>query len=377
VRELSYQAIQDILQGCTILGTGGGGDPAWGLALVKAEFDAGHKFRLIGLDELDDGVLTCSPYFTGSTAPVPPEREARFARLPRTPEPEAYLALRALERHLGEKVAATVSIEYGGLNTAVALAVAARAGIPAVDADAAGRAVPDLQFSTYYVGGLPIDPLALATRFGETMVLGKVVDDFRAEDLVRSVAVVSGGMVATVDHPTRARDLKRGAVIKGALTYAESVGRAKRLAQEAGQDPFPAILAAGRGYRVFTGTLAADPQWEDREGFLYGEMRLDGTGDCAGSAYRIWYKNENIIGWRDEEVDVTAPDLICVLETETARPINNPRAERGMAVSVLAFPAPAEWLTPRGLDILVPRFFGFDYDWRPVQEKYGRQGGKP
>ncbi len=369
MRELDFRAAQDVLEGCTVLATGGGGDPARGLALLEAELAAGRKLLLADLDELRDDALTCSPYFTGSIAPVAPEREARFARLPRAAEPEAYLALRALERHLGEKFAATVSIEYGGLNTAVALATAARAGVPALDADAAGRAVPDLEFSTYYVSGLRIDPLALGTRFGETMVVEKVVDDFRAEDLVRALAVASGGMVATADHPTRGRDLKAGAVIRGALSYAERVGRAKREAQETGRDPVGAVCEAGGGRVVFEGTVDADPVWEDREGFLYGETHITGAGSFEGSRYRIWFKNENIVAWRDGDVDVTVPDLISVVERTSARPVGNPWAKRGMKVAVLAFPAPKEWLTPRGLEILVPRFFGFDFEPRRAGEQ--------
>ncbi len=370
MRELDLRAIEDILEGATTLGTGGGGDPARGLAMVRSQWEAGRRFFLMDLDELGDSDLACSPYFTGSTAPVPPEREARFVSLPRVSEPEPYLAMRALEDALGQAMSATVSIEYGGMNTAAALAVAARAGIPVLDADAAGRAVPDLQFSTYYVYGQRIDPIGLATRFGETMVLAGVADDFRAEDIVRAVAVASGGMVATADHPTRGRDLKNGAVIKGALSYAEKVGRAKREAIAAGQDPIAATLTAGGGYLVFEGVVAQDPSWEDRGGFLFGEMNITGTGEFRGSNYLIWYKNENIISWRDGVVDVTVPDLICVLEKGTGRPINNPRARKGMEVDVLAFPAPREWRTPRGLEILVPRFFGFDYDWQPVEEKF-------
>lgn len=375
MREIDFRAAQDILDGCTTLATGGGGDPARGLALLKAEFDAGRKLHLVDLDELDDDALTCSPYFTGSIAPVSPEHEARFAKLPRAGEPEAYLALRALERHLGMKFAATVSIEYGGLNTAVAMATAARAGIPVADADAAGRAVPDLEFSTYYVSGLRIDPLALGTRFGETVVVERVVDDYRAEDLVRALAVVSGGKIATVDHPTRGRECKAGAVIRGALTYAERVGRAKREALEAGRDPIEAVRQAGAGYVIFEGSVAADPKWEDRGGFCYGETNISGTGAFKGSGYRIWFKNENIIGWRDGEVDVTVPDLICVVEKTSARAVNNPWAKKGLEVVVLAFPAPKEWLTPRGLEILVPRFFGFDFDYRPAAVGHGQAAG--
>ncbi|MEW6545496.1 MAG: DUF917 domain-containing protein [Bacillota bacterium] len=372
MRKLEIQEARDVLDGCALLATGGGGDPSLGWEMVRREHEAGRVFWLASPQELPDDASTCSVYFTGSTAPKSPEASARFARLPRPQEPPAYLAMRALERHLGRPFTALVSIEYGGLNTAVGMAVAARAGIPLLDADAAGRAVPDLQFSTYYLQGLPIYPLALCTDFGEPMVIERVVDDFRAEDLVRAVAVASGGMVATADHPARVGQLRAGGVIPGALTRALAVGRARREAWEAGRDPVEAVVRTGGGELLFRGVVRTDPRWEDREGFLFGEMELEGTGAWAGSRYRIWFKNENIISWKDGHVDVTVPDLICVLRQEDGSPILNPHAPAGTEVAVVGFPAPREWLNERGLGILVPRFFGFDVDWDPG--RFARQG---
>ncbi|MBC7340669.1 MAG: DUF917 family protein, partial [Firmicutes bacterium] len=128
LRNLGMRDVRDMLEGCALLSTGGGGDPARGWEMVRREYEAGHSFLLASLEELPDDASTCSVYFTGSTAPRSPEAAARFARLPRPAEPPAYLALRALERHLGRPFAALVSIEYGGLNTAVAVAMAAGAG---------------------------------------------------------------------------------------------------------------------------------------------------------------------------------------------------------------------------------------------------------
>ena len=362
-RELTIEEVRDILEGCTLLGTGGGGDPVRGWEMVRREYEAGGEFRLAALDGLPADASTCSVYFTGSTAPKSPEALARFARLPRPQDPPAYLALRALERYLGEAFSALVSIEYGGMNTAVALAMAARAGIPLLDADAAGRAVPDLQFSTYYLQGFPIHPLAVCTEFGEPIVMEKVVDDFRAEDLVRALAVASGGMIATADHPARVGQLRAGGVIPGAISRALAVGRARREAIQAGVDPVEAVARAGNGEVLFRGRVTTDPRWEDREGFLFGEMEIEGTGVHAGQSYRIWFKNENAMSWKDGRVDVTVPDLICVLREEDGQAVLNPHAGAGLPVAVLGFPAPKEWLCERGLSILIPRFFGFDVEW--------------
>lgn len=64
----------------------------------------------------------------------------------------------------------------------------------------------------------------------------------------------------------------------------------------------------------------------------------------------------------DDQVRLTCPDLICVVETETGSPITNPNCTQGMDVTVLGFPCHEIWKSQRGLDILNPRFFGFDSD---------------
>lgn len=48
------------------------------------------------------------------------------------------------------------STELGGENTAEALHVALLMDLPLIDADPAGRSVPELQHSTYYVKNVPI-----------------------------------------------------------------------------------------------------------------------------------------------------------------------------------------------------------------------------
>jgi len=366
LKRLSFDDVRDTLVGCTILGTGGGGSLEKGLALVEEDFAKGLEYRLVSLEEIDDDALFASPYFCGS---IGPEKAGdSFHKHPPIEELETVLAVRALERFLGEELAGVVSVEYGGMNTAVAMSTGARLGKVIVDADAAGRAVPDLQFSTFYVHEKPIHPLAVANKIGEVAVFEEVVDDFRAEDLVRALSVVSGGMIGMTDHPIRGRSL-RGAVIPDALSYAQKVGRAQRLALDEGKDPVEEIVAAVDGFRLFKGTVKEDTQWKNEGGFTLGSIELEGAEDYAGRSCKIWFKNENVICWLDEEVLVTVPDLICLVETDTGHPVTNPFWKRGMEASVLGFRAPEVWRSGRGLSILNPCFFGFDVDWVPIEEK--------
>ena len=56
MRTLNKQEIMDILIGCTILGTGGGGALKEGIEAVERELAAGKEFKLLDFSEIrDDG----------------------------------------------------------------------------------------------------------------------------------------------------------------------------------------------------------------------------------------------------------------------------------------------------------------------------------
>ena len=96
-----------------------------------------------------------------------------------------------------------------------------------------------------------------------------------------------------------------------------------------------------------------------------GTRILKGTGDYEGHTLKIWYQNENIVAWLDDEPWIMAPDLICLFNEDEALPQLNPYGEPGTRQSVIVLPAPADWTTERGLELFSPRFFGFDMDYVP------------
>jgi DUF917 family protein len=159
----------------------------------------------------------------------------------------------------------------------------------------------------------------------------------------------------------------RPAVVEGALGLAQRVGEALRAARERGEDPAAAVAAASGGRVVFRGRVTSFA-WEERDGFTWGELELAGESADAGSTYRVWSKNENLLAWRDGEPDVTAPDLICCF-AGTGEPVTNPHHQAGAAVTVVGVPAAPQWRTPAGVATLGPRHFGFDLDFVPFEER--------
>lgn len=359
MRTLSREELEDLIRGCAILGTGGGGSPQRGLEMIQADLEKGRDLKLASLEEIPDEVLVASPYMCGSVSPEDAAGSEGESR-------EPLEAFKALEEYLSERFFAAIPTEIGGGNTAAALAVAARRGIPIVDADPAGRSVPELQHTTFYIKNVPIAPLAVASAKGDIIVLKEVTDDFRAEALVRAIAVASGNHAGVADHPLEGRALK-GSVIPGTLSKALAIGAAVREARSSGADPVEAAVMAGKGYLLFKGKVA-QASWKIEEGFTIGELLVSGEDDYLGHRYRVWYKNEHIISWFDEEPDVMVPDLVCVLNRKTGEAITNPNCREGMEVAVIGYPAPELWRSPRGLELFGPRHFGYEIQYRTIEE---------
>lgn len=355
MRILSGQELEDLIRGCAILGTGGGGSPERGLATIRADLGQGREFKLVSLEEISDEAWVASPYMCGSVSPDQGERSEEL---------ECLTAFEALEEFLGVRFHAAVATEIGGGNTAVAMAVAARRGIPIVDADPAGRSVPELQHTSFYIREVPIAPLAVASAKGDVAILKQVTNDFRAEAIVRAIATTSNNHVGVADHPLEGRTLKTS-LIPGTLSKALAIGEAVRAARFTGRDPVEAAISMGNGYLLFKGRVT-QASWRIEAGFTIGELALQ--AEHLGHRYRIWYKNEHIISWLDEQPDVTVPDLICVLDSKTGEAITNPNCNEGMEVAVIGFPAPAIWRSPRGLELFGPKQFGYKIPYRPIED---------
>jgi hypothetical protein len=363
---LDRAALEDILTGCAVLGCGGGGKYAEGFARINDDLEAGLLFSLLPVADLGDDEWVASPYGIGSLAPQSEEDRARFAGVPRAKEDNVEASFRRLGRFLDRPFVAAVAGELGPWSTAAALSTAARLGIPLLDADRVGRATPEATQDSVLVAGFSNLPLAAVSAFGDSLILEKVARDSRVEDLLRALSVASAGDLGVTDAALSGRDIRRSAaLVLGTISKARALGQAVRQAVAAGTDPVAALLAAGAGVRLFQGAVLECP-WRDEAGFLVGEVLIEGRGEFASSRYRVRFKNENIVSWKDDVVSVLPPDLISVVDSATAVAIANPEFDPGRQVTVLGFPAPAIWRTPAGLRVFGPAHFGLAQAYRPL-----------
>ena len=356
--ELTRDDVIDLLFGATYLGTGGGGELEEGIALINEAAKAGKRFYLETLEDAPQEELACTPYFLGAISALPPEEERLYERLPRPEGQAIQRAYERLESYLGRKIYGSVACELGGSNTAVAFYVAAMNDGVVLDADPAGRAVPEITHSTYYLNQLPASPIVVGNAFGEMMVLENIIDDQRAEHVVRSLAMASRNDVAAIDHALPIAELK-DALISGTMRLSLKIGKACREAIAKGDDTANLLADIGGGSVVFTGVVI-NTSWRTREGFTLGDFTLEGEGSYHGQRYDITLKNENMAAWRDGVLDIVIPDLICAIDRDTGAPVTNPNTKLGQHIAIVHLPAPAAFKTAKALEIFGPSYIGLE-----------------
>jgi DUF917 family protein len=187
------------------------------------------------------------------------------------------------------------------------------------------------------------------------------------ERLSRSITVDFGCTALIALYPMSGADAKT-TLIPATLALAEDLGRLVRDGH--GID---AVLPRLRGHRLFEGKVA-DVERRTVGGFARGEARIDGTGGDAASTLRIRFQNEHLVALRDGEVLATVPDLIVVLDAETGEPITTEELRYGFRVTVVAAPCDERWRTEAGLELVGPRYFGYDVEYVPIEER-ARAGG--
>ena len=99
---------------------------------------------------------------------------------------------------------------------------------------------------------------------------------------------------------------------------------------------------------------------------MSGRARFDGMDDWRGQPMEIAFQNEWIVAWLDGQPIAMSPDLICVLDSVSGEAIGTETIRYGQRITVIALPPPPVFLTPKGLQHVGPRAFGYDIEFRSV-----------
>jgi DUF917 family protein len=355
-RALDPAALRAMAAGCAILGAGGGGDLHTGLLQALQATEECGPVQLIDLDELPDDALIMPCGGIGApTVSIEKFENGSEGRWLRD----------RLEEITGRTVAALMSVEIGGSNGLQPVSWAARIGLPVVDADGMGRAFPEVPQVSMHIAGISASPCVMTDERGNTIVFSTISAAWM-ERLARAAAVELGGTASSAEYVMTAAQA-REATVRGSVSLAMRIGQA---VADADGDPVAAVIEATGAFRLVTGKIA-DVERRTTRGFVRGSITVEGLGGDAGRLIRLELQNENLVALEQGRVAASVPDLITVLDTETADAIGTERVSYGQRVTVIAFGCHPIWRTERGLAVAGPAAFGYDFDYVPVEELAG------
>jgi uncharacterized protein len=354
-REIPLDDIESLAVGAWVLGTGGGGSPYLPLLNMRALYKEGHRAHLIQAADLADDDLVASA--GGMGAPL--------VGIERLGDPRTLVrAVRAMEAHAKCRFTALMSVEIGGGNGVRPLMASALMKLPLVDSDPMGRAYPEGQMTSTAIGGLAPCPLSLVDVRGLESIVHSTPNAKWTERVARKICVEYGSTASMCAPPRTGAEIKQWA-IHGTTTKAIRIGEAVRRAQRLHEDAVAAILAVERGELLFKGKVI-DVARRVTEGYLRGVLRIEGIDEFRGVSMRINFQNEWIVAYRDEQPLAMTPDLICVLDSVLGEAVGSETIRYGQRVTVIALPPPGIFLTPKGLEHVGPRAFGYDLEYRSV-----------
>lgn len=361
MKTIGIEHLDDLALGSVFLATGGGGDPHVPKLIAREAIKTYGPVTLIQPEDLADDA------FIGTVGAV----GAPTVSLELLPSlDDAAKTLDAFEKYVGRSIDAVASFEIGGGNSLIPLVAAAGKGIPVIDGDGMGRALPEAQMMSYAIAGVKPTPAVAYDYAGNTAVFEVATTDIY-ERHIRSYSMAAGGMITAAEHPMTGAELKRS-VIPGTLSFSIRLGKCLR--ENRGQadtllKPLQEVFKEsiyGECRLIFTGKVI-DKATRIIGGYDIGEATIEAF-DGKGENMTVNIKNEYLLAKLDDKVAASVPDLITIVDFETGAPINAERLRYGQRVSVFATGCPEFYRSEAALKVVAPRCFGFDIDYVPLEQ---------
>lgn len=361
ISHIGLEHLDDLAMGAVFLATGGGGDPYVPKLITAEAIKAFGPVPLVHPNDLDDDAFVVPVGSVG--APT-----VSLELLPSVEE--AAKTLEAFETFVGRKIDAVASFEIGGGNSVIPICAAAAKGLPVVDGDGMGRALPEAQMMSYPIGGVKPTP-ALAYDYAGNVATFETDSTETYERHIRAFSMAAGGMITAAEHSMTGRQLK-GTVIPETVSFSVKLGRLLR--EGRGQAPTlerplqqlfeTSIYGACR--LIYSGKVI-DKTTRIIGGYDIGEATIEDF-DGRQENLKINIKNEYLLASQGDKVRASVPDLITIVDFETGEPINAERLRYGHRVSVFATGCPEFYRSEAALRVVAPGCFGFDLDYIPLEE---------
>lgn len=323
--------LKNIIYGATILGAGGGGSASLGFDLLET-YKKSHPGE-ISVDMISPEDMSDTGYAAITAGMGAPKKLIGKDFTPYAVN--SYETLAEMAAELGKDLKYTCAVEMGGFNTFVPILISLLKKFPLIDADGAARAVPALDTLLLHINGLDTSPLAMADNKNNKLKieLADSRDATEAENIGRHICMAFD-MMAGLSGWMVSKDEILKAIGNNTITYAKSIGEylEKYRKTDKSQNVYTYLqensdlpckgICTGKIVKVETKTAG---------GFDYGVAVVEGEDGCE---YRVPFQNENLVLFKDNEVLITAPDIISFYDKEADMPLTNADTVEGQYIDI-------------------------------------------
>jgi len=354
VKKLTFvdkKSLNAIALGGAVLGSGGGGDPYVGRLMTQQSIEKSGGVKVIDIESLPDDALILPIAMMGAPTVMVEKFPSgnEFAQL-----------IPMIEKMLTKPVSAIMCAEAGGLNSTIPFVAASKLGLPIIDGDAMGRAFPELQMVTFTLGGISATPMAMVDEKGNGCTFD-TISNVWTEKLARAITIQMGGSAMCSLYPVTAKECK-DYLIRGSLSLIHHIGN---IIEKHSFNAYEILVKELNGKHLFQGRVR-DVERRTEGGWNRGIVKLEGTGEFVNRDAKIDFQNEFLVAMEGDTVLATTPDLICVFDSNTGAPVTAETIKYGLAVNVLGLPCDPIWQSKEALDMIGPRYFKYDIDYKPL-----------
>lgn len=336
-------------QGARVYGSGGGGDPGIACASLERALTQDAMVEVIPPAALPPDAEVVPFGFVGATSLLSERPPSGTEIL------EAWAGIDAVPDAL-------IPMEVGGFNGVAAVWAAALLGVPLVDADLMGRALPGLHQLLPITCGWEPCPAVVVDVHGRKLVLDQM-EPVMLESIVRAALTAMGGWAVLACRPLAA----------GTLTgscHLQTVSRTIRLGYEVQQlmagggiEEAPALSEAVLGEGRVIEIIRGGPRPGRR--MPVTTVVVDLTGP-QGGVLRLEAESEWLAVVVNGDPVATVPELVLVWDVDSREVLAVETVRQGRNVRVTALPGSPGWWRPDALPCVEPAAFALDIPPRRV-----------
>ncbi|TYP54225.1 DUF917 domain-containing protein [Thermosediminibacter litoriperuensis] len=357
MQRITSSWIEPLWYGSIFLGSGGGGKSEL-LASLLDKYLKDKDIPLMGIEDLPGGDFFCGVGFLGSP-------ELTEENLPSGKE--IKIAIEELERYTGIEFRGISVVEGAGVNIFYPLLAALKTGLPVVDGDAMGRAFPELQMTTYHLENLPVTPLVLVDGTYNVHLFLEKQDTFLLELNTRQIVCQKGGVGYFAGFPYPGSVLRK-VLLPKTISFAREIGECFLKAESYGELVDLLLEVTSNSFygpvvEIFKGTI------KNISIFSTSKWKA-ATLVSKGDELQLLFQYENLLAFKNGHIAASVPDLICAIDLDKLKPVNNNEFYEGQPLTLLGLPAPLRLRINKALDVVGPQCFGYRTIYMPLEKIY-------